>query len=97
MRAVDRRLDYDCPHGDRGQQSEVMTWQQVKAEGLWLLDDAARDSSMEPHLAEYLSVVRYAADHPNGRGMGDHNLIVRACRAAMVKLHGAASTVIVAL
>ncbi len=45
-----------------------MTWQQIKADGLRLVDDAARDSSMELHLAEYLSVVRHAADHPNGRG-----------------------------
>ena len=57
-----------------------MTWQQIKADGLRLVDDAARDSSMELHLAEYLSVVRHAADHPNGRGMGDHNLIVRGPR-----------------
>lgn len=53
-----------------------MTWQQVKAERLRLVDDAARNRS-KLHLTEYQSQVRYVVDHPNGKGMGDHNLIFR--------------------
>jgi hypothetical protein len=54
-----------------------MTWQQAKAEGLRLVDDAARNRS-DLHLTEYQSQVRYLADHPNGKTMEDHSLIVRA-------------------
>jgi len=54
-----------------------MTWQQAKAEGLRLVDDAARNRS-DLQLTEYQSQVRYLAYHPSGRAMGDHNLIVRA-------------------
>jgi hypothetical protein len=70
-------VHYDCPHGGRGQQSEVMTWKQAKAEALRLVDDAARNRA-ELHLTEYQTQERYLADHPTGRTMGDHNLIVRA-------------------
>jgi hypothetical protein len=54
-----------------------MTWKQAKAEALRLVDDAARNRA-ELHLTEYQSLDRYMADHPTGRAMGDHNLIVRA-------------------
>ena len=54
-----------------------MTWKQTKAEALRLVDDAERNRA-ELHLTEYQSLDRYMADHPTGRAMGDHNLIVRA-------------------
>jgi hypothetical protein len=54
-----------------------MTWKQAKAEALRLVDDAARNHA-ELHLTEYQSLDRYMTDHPAGRAMGDHNLIVRA-------------------
>jgi hypothetical protein len=54
-----------------------MTWQQVKAEALRLVEQAALNRS-EPHLTEYQSQDRYLAEHPNGKAMGDDNLIVRA-------------------
>jgi hypothetical protein len=69
-----------------------MTWKQAKAEALRLVDDAARNRA-ELHLTEYQSLDRYMTEHPTGRTMGDHNLIVR---GRCVKLHGAASTVIAA-
>jgi hypothetical protein len=53
-----------------------MTWKQAKAEVLRLVDDAASNRA-ELHLTEYRSLDRYRADHPTGRAMGDHNLIVR--------------------
>ena len=53
-----------------------MTWKQAKAEALRVVDDAARNRA-ELHLTEYQSLDRYMADHPTGRAMGDHNLIVR--------------------
>jgi hypothetical protein len=54
-----------------------MTWKQAKAEALRLVEQAALNRS-ELHLTEYQSHDRYLADHPTGRAMGDHNLIVRA-------------------
>jgi hypothetical protein len=54
-----------------------MTWKQAKAEVLRLVDDAVCNRA-ELHLTEYQSLDRYMADHPTGRAMGDHNLIVRA-------------------
>ena len=41
------------------------------------MEQAALNRS-ELHLTEYQSQDRYLADHPAGRAMGDHNLIVRA-------------------
>ena len=32
----------DCPHGDRGQQNEGMTWKQIKTEALRIVDEAAQ-------------------------------------------------------
>ena len=54
-----------------------MTWKQAKAEALRLVEQAALNRS-ELDLTEYQSHDRYLADHPTGRAMGDHNLIVRA-------------------
>jgi hypothetical protein len=54
-----------------------MTWKQAKAEALQLVEQAAL-SRCELHLTEYQNQDRYLADHPPGRAMGDHNLIVRA-------------------
>jgi hypothetical protein len=54
-----------------------MTWKQGKAEALRLVEQATLDRS-ELHLTEHQSQDRYLADHPTGRTMGDHNLIVRA-------------------
>jgi hypothetical protein len=54
-----------------------MTWKQAKAEALRLVERAALNCS-ELHLTEYQSQNRNLADHPTGRAMGDHNLIVRA-------------------
>jgi hypothetical protein len=54
-----------------------MTWKQAKAEALRLVEQAALNRS-ELHLTEYQTHDRYLADHPTGRAMGDHNLIVRA-------------------
>jgi hypothetical protein len=54
-----------------------MTWMQAKAEALLLVEQAALNRS-ELHLTEYQSKDRYLADHPTGRAMRDHKLIVRA-------------------
>ena len=63
-----------------------MTWKQAKAEALRLVDDAARNRA-ELHLTEYQSLDRYMADHPTGRAMGDHNLIVRAAMREAARRH----------
>jgi len=65
-------VHYDCPHGGRGQQSEVMTWKQAKAEALRLVEQAALNRS-ELHLTEYQSQDRYLADHPTGRAHFFHS------------------------
>jgi hypothetical protein len=54
-----------------------MTWKQAKTEALRLVEQAALNRS-ELHLTEYQSLDHYMTDHPTGRTMGDHNLIVRA-------------------
>jgi hypothetical protein len=54
-----------------------MTWKQAKAEALRLVEQAALNRS-ELHLTEYQSQDHYLVDHPTGRAMGDHDLIVRA-------------------
>jgi hypothetical protein len=54
-----------------------MTWKQAKVEALRLMDDAARNRA-ELHLTEYQSRDRDMADHPTGRAVADHNLIIRA-------------------
>jgi hypothetical protein len=64
-------------NGNRGDESETMTWQQIQAEALRIVDEVAqRRSDLE--LSEYQSRKRYRADHPgDGRTMHDHNAIVR--------------------
>jgi hypothetical protein len=58
------------------QQNEAMTWKQIKAEALRIVDEIAqRKSDLE--LTEYQNKVRYRADHPAGMTMRDHNAIVR--------------------
>jgi len=54
-----------------------MTWQQIQAEALRIVDEVAqRRSDLE--LSEYQSRKRYRADHSgDGRTMHDHNAIVR--------------------
>jgi hypothetical protein len=53
-----------------------MTWQQIKAEALRIVDEVAqRGSDLE--LTEYQNKVRYRADHPAAMTMRDHNAIVR--------------------
>jgi len=54
-----------------------MSWKQAKAEALRLVEQTALNHS-ELHLTEYQNQHRYLADHPTGRAMGDHNVIVRA-------------------
>ena len=53
-----------------------MTWKQIKAEALRIVDEVAqRGSDLE--LTEYQNKVRYRADHPAAMTMRDHNAIVR--------------------
>jgi hypothetical protein len=53
-----------------------MTWKQIKAEALRIVDEVAqRGSDLE--LTEYQNIGRYRADHPAGMTMRDHNAIVR--------------------
>jgi hypothetical protein len=52
-------------HGGRGQQSEAMTWKQIKAEALRIVDEVAqRRSDLE--LTEYQNKARYRAGRPAG-------------------------------
>jgi hypothetical protein len=53
-----------------------MTWKQIKAESLRIVDEVAqRKSDLE--LTEYQNKGRYRADYPAGMSMRDHNAIVR--------------------
>jgi hypothetical protein len=53
-----------------------MTWKQMKAEALRLVDDVEqRRSDLE--LTEYKNEARYRLDHPGDITMRDHNAIVR--------------------
>jgi hypothetical protein len=53
-----------------------MTWKQIKAETLRIVDEVAqRESGLE--LTEYQNKGRYRADHPAGMTMRDHNATVR--------------------
>ena len=53
-----------------------MTWKQIKAEALRIVDEVAqRKSDLE--LTEYQNKGRYRADYPAGMTMRDHNAIVR--------------------
>jgi hypothetical protein len=53
-----------------------MTWKQIKADALRIVDEVAqRKSDLE--LTEYYNKGRYRADHPAGMTMRDHNAIVR--------------------
>jgi hypothetical protein len=53
-----------------------MTWNQIKAEALRIVDEVAqRKSDLE--LTEYQNKTRYRADHPASMTMRDHNAIVR--------------------
>ena len=53
-----------------------MTWKQIKAEALRIVDEVAqRKADLE--LTEYQNKVRYRSDHPAGMTMRDHNAIVR--------------------
>ena len=53
-----------------------MTWKQIKAEALRIVDEVAqRKSDLE--VTEYQNKVRHRADHPAGMTMRDHNAIVR--------------------
>jgi hypothetical protein len=53
-----------------------MTWQQIQAEALRIVDEVARRKS-DLELTEYQNKWRYRADHPAGMTMRDHNAIVR--------------------
>jgi hypothetical protein len=53
-----------------------MTWKQIKAEALRIVDEVARRKS-DLELTEYQNKGRYRADHPVGMTMRDHNAIVR--------------------
>jgi hypothetical protein len=51
-----------------------MTWKQIKAEALRIVDEVAqRKSDLE--LTEYQNKGRYRADHPAGMTMRDHNAV----------------------
>ena len=53
-----------------------MTWKQIKAEALRIVDEVdQRGSDLE--LTEDQNKARYRADHPAGMTMRDHNVIVR--------------------
>jgi hypothetical protein len=54
-----------------------MTWRQIQAEALRIVDRVAQHRS-DLELTEYQSRKHYRADHPgDGRTMHDHNAIVR--------------------
>jgi hypothetical protein len=52
-----------------------MTWKQIKAEALRIVDEVAqRKADLE--LTGYQNKVRYRSNHPAGMTMRDHNAIV---------------------
>jgi hypothetical protein len=54
-----------------------MTWKQVRAEVMRIVDEVARRRS-DVELTEYQNEERYRADCPGGRSMRDHNAIAHA-------------------
>jgi hypothetical protein len=58
-------------------QSRAMTWQQIQAEALRIVDEVDRRRS-DLELIEYHNKERYRIAHPKGLSMRDHNAIVRA-------------------